>query len=309
MSHPDEGVLQAYLDGELEAAEAAELRAHLATCEACRATLGEQQELMNEATSLVDRLVLDPPVRLPQPRQRVWWKSPAVGIAASLAVAVTTAMLLWRPASISRDDQGLHPVAKQEPARDETDTGASAPSAFAVPATVPEKRKDNFRLRSGAEAPKPAPVPESSAEGQVRDEVTSRQRMEEERPAATGRRAMNEAPGAVGAPVESKVQVLRAREIGGQAAHAITAAGDTLRSVYVIGGTTVVLEQRRRLASLEAPGLPRVMAAPRAGADAAVAAQPHDSVLAYRWTLDGDELVLRAALPLDSLAALARLVR
>ena len=159
MSHPDEGVLQAYLDGELDAAEVAQLRSHLESCDACRAALQEQREFFNEATTLVDRLVLDPPVRIPVARRRTWWKSPAVGIAASLAVALSTAVLLWRPSSIGRDSEPLAPAQLQsrELAKDEAEAAAPAPATIPAPA-APEKRKDTFRLRSGTGTATTLPV-------------------------------------------------------------------------------------------------------------------------------------------------------
>ena len=319
MSHPDEGVLQAYLDGELDAAEVAQLRSHLESCDACRAALQEQREFFNEASTLVDRLVLDPPVRIPVARRRSWWKSPAVGIAASLALALSTAVLLWRPSSLSRDSDPLAPAQLQsrELAKDEADAAAPAPATIPAPA-APEKRKDTFRLRSGTgtattstverkEMPAALAVP---AEELPRDEVASKQQVEAEVPVQGRREALHEAPAAAGAMAAADTRVPRALGIEGQAAQAIVTSGDTLRTAYLIGGTTVVLEQRRPGATQDSPAA-RAMAAPKARGPARAQgpAESPGSVQVYRWKLGEEELVLRGALPVDSLAALAKLVR
>ncbi len=62
MSHPDEGVLQELLDGELAQADAAVIRVHLAGCASCAAALQELEAMQAQADAIVARLPLDPPL-------------------------------------------------------------------------------------------------------------------------------------------------------------------------------------------------------------------------------------------------------
>jgi hypothetical protein len=67
MSHVDEGTLHAWLDGALDAlpaAEAARVREHLATCEACAARLEEERQVRQEAADILGAAVpasIEPP--------------------------------------------------------------------------------------------------------------------------------------------------------------------------------------------------------------------------------------------------------
>jgi hypothetical protein len=58
MSHLEEGVLHALLDGEIASAELPPIQAHLATCAECRALLDEARALRGEAEALVERIQL-----------------------------------------------------------------------------------------------------------------------------------------------------------------------------------------------------------------------------------------------------------
>ncbi len=76
MSHVDEGLLHAYLDGELTPVERARVDEHLAGCAACRTRLDEERGLIERACKL---LGLAMPADRPAPpfsalaRQRRWW--------------------------------------------------------------------------------------------------------------------------------------------------------------------------------------------------------------------------------------------
>ena len=60
MSHVDDGKLNALLDGELEGAEAAEVRAHIAACPECGKRLDEARRFLSEAADLLGALELPP---------------------------------------------------------------------------------------------------------------------------------------------------------------------------------------------------------------------------------------------------------
>ena len=54
--HPDEGTIHAWLDGELNMAEAARLEAHVATCDSCRVRVAEARGLVAGASRVVSLL-------------------------------------------------------------------------------------------------------------------------------------------------------------------------------------------------------------------------------------------------------------
>lgn len=80
MWHADEGMLHAYLDGELSAMETARLEGHLGQCEACQARLAEERALIERAQALLARAAppddvvrpWTPPAPAPGPRFHRW---------------------------------------------------------------------------------------------------------------------------------------------------------------------------------------------------------------------------------------------
>lgn len=72
MSHVDDGKLNALLDGELEAAEANEVRAHLGSCAECARRLEEAKRFLSEAANLLGALELPSELGAPaEPARRV----------------------------------------------------------------------------------------------------------------------------------------------------------------------------------------------------------------------------------------------
>ncbi|NNG16096.1 MAG: hypothetical protein HKM89_06405 [Gemmatimonadales bacterium] len=61
MSHPEEGMLHALLDGELTPDEVRTIEAHVAACAACTARLAEARAIFDESNLLVDRLEMPEP--------------------------------------------------------------------------------------------------------------------------------------------------------------------------------------------------------------------------------------------------------
>lgn len=107
MTHPRE-LISAYLDGELTAAEVAELNEHLSWCGRCAVELEELQQVRAAVRSLP---LLEPPVDLAMPeevdvvplsRRRGLW----VGTAAAVLVLVMAlaALLAPPPPSMSVED-------------------------------------------------------------------------------------------------------------------------------------------------------------------------------------------------------------
>jgi hypothetical protein len=58
MSHLDEGTIHALLDGEIPSAELAPIQAHLERCDACRARLAEERDLLAESDRLIGAVQL-----------------------------------------------------------------------------------------------------------------------------------------------------------------------------------------------------------------------------------------------------------
>ncbi|MHB1194922.1 MAG: anti-sigma factor family protein [Longimicrobiales bacterium] len=137
MSHVDEGALHAYLDGALDAlpaSEAARIRQHLASCEACARRLEEERALREAAGSILAGA--DPGVGAMPPleelRQRAAARTRAgsgfrlrqLAWAASLVVAVGAGWLL-RGSRDPRISEALDPLLRE------------AAEARATPAAVP----------------------------------------------------------------------------------------------------------------------------------------------------------------------------
>lgn len=99
MSHVDDSMLHAYLDGALEAGERDDVDAHLADCGACRERLAAAERLSRRASSLLAELELGPAhppawreleeraAARRADRRRRPWLAPSLAWAASIAIA------------------------------------------------------------------------------------------------------------------------------------------------------------------------------------------------------------------------------
>jgi hypothetical protein len=371
MSHPDEGVLQAVLDGELTAADEAlgargAIEAHLAHCEACRTRLEAMRATMLEADGLVDRLVLPAPERRGAGRRvgpaarapgRFRLSMGQMGIAAGLLVAVTAGLLLKDAGTPGRQDGRMA-------GRPELDR----PTAGRPDGGSAERMSgDTFRLRAGgvesegaaekaekagrAERteradPKVVGVDRPVASAVVPADALMRQAQEGEEPRARVTEPVADRPAAAPAPASARGEITAAEPAGPVAANRVVPAAGAapamlgananargnrkqlaslapvrvdstdglVRSVYRLGTTEVVLEERPRTAAEDsgarqrpatADELDEVTAKMRKDVAAAAMAPSAE----YRWSADGVELVLRGRLTRDSLEALSRLVR
>ena len=203
MQHPDDGLIEEYLDGELASPERAELEAHLAGCAACRERVETSRRFLAEASQLIDDLgdpgvvplpdVVPAPARTPVPATRPR-RFPAreLAWAATLVIAagVGYASGTWRARSDLVDEAiGKAPAAESAQARTPSGPRAVAPSE--APATPPADAFAEERAVVAAPAPTPAPAPEQlqrrageleAAAGQradaLRDEDVARRRQE-----------------------------------------------------------------------------------------------------------------------------------
>ena len=164
MTHPDDGQIQALLDGEVVGAEASSLRAHLDGCSPCGARLRGQEEAVKAsslALTLLDaeprteevRAKLDARLRFHREKRIRGWSLLTLPRAASIALLLTGAAATalpgspvrswildgWRaltgtegavssPATTAPEQDPLPPAAEPTPA----ETGASIPAVEGV---------------------------------------------------------------------------------------------------------------------------------------------------------------------------------
>lgn len=87
-AHPDEGVLRAYLDGELALFAAVRIALHTRRCQACARAMAELRTLDARATSLLRAFMPVETSRHPRHRH-------GVGLALATLVASAAAIALW----------------------------------------------------------------------------------------------------------------------------------------------------------------------------------------------------------------------
>ena len=210
MQHPDEGTIHAWLDGALPDEEARAVGEHVASCAACGERVAEARGMVAAASRILSALDDAPagvvpgrarrPMRAPR---AVWWRRPAVGMAAAMMiVALGTTMVVTRnwqgtrvgvsesvnPALILADSQAsgdsttsvsLPPFELERDAADMS-VAQEAPSA-------PQPPPRMARHQSDAQVPArvlPAPTPQRAAEQSQRELAESAVRAEAAPPAA-----------------------------------------------------------------------------------------------------------------------------
>lgn len=160
MSHADDGVLHALLDGELSAMEVARLESHLAGCEVCRARLEETRTLIARAGQLLARAVPPGPERAAPPLHQLRHPRLAWRLRVPLAWAATVVLALgigWfasrgtffasdRPATLAASDDRR---------------GVATAAQDTVAPTTPTA------VRTLVQAPPPAPIAQTGSTGTV----------------------------------------------------------------------------------------------------------------------------------------------
>src|SRR5438067_8857163 len=149
MSHVDDGILHSYLDGELSAAEAREVDAHVAHCPDCRRRVDEERALIARAAELL--AVATPPDRARPPFRagdvkaptRLWWQ-----VRLPLTWAATVALALGIGTYLGRD------VQRAPEAEAVRSTAATPPPTRAEPPKQERARRETRVAPTGA-APTP----------------------------------------------------------------------------------------------------------------------------------------------------------
>lgn len=320
MSHPDDGVLQELLDGELAPADAAAVRAHLAACAACQTALAELKAVQDEADSLIERLPLDPPLQLPSatstPARRL--NARLLGLAASAVLVVGTSWVLFRTPSLMRDRMGeVTPPATatiETPPTAPMASGAAPQEAPSDAAALDGRLTPRLEPMAKMAAPPAAPPPTASAAAPAQEMRPARQAFESGRShELAGATAKQEADANITERMltidglrPDSVEVLRGR-------------GDSpvqIRQVYMLGQVPVTLLQVRVLPELAGDSVPvkareqkKGYAAEPAAAARAKADVVSDSTVTVQGWAGNVMFELSGNLSADSLAALKRRVR
>ena len=161
MSHLEEGLLHALLDGEIPSDELPPIQAHLAGCAECRARLDAERELLGAAAGLVE--LLEPPaaetipprrapVRAPWGRRLAW----AASIVAALGLGYAA-----RGGRVSPEPAPVQPLARGNTAPPQEDSARelakAAEPAADLPAPPPSRK-----VVSSARRPSAPPPPRES---------------------------------------------------------------------------------------------------------------------------------------------------
>lgn len=182
MSHPDQGLLHALLDGEVAAAEAARIQAHLEQCPTCRQELEQARDFRAEALALVQALDTEPvvaaapgsaPRAAPIPRRpgpQVPWGQ-ALAWAASLVLAASAGY--FAASSFPRP-----PIELPSSSGPATSLEGAAHDERRERQTEPESRTESPKPETGAVAiaarpatatPGPTPSAAPRSDGRPRD--------------------------------------------------------------------------------------------------------------------------------------------
>jgi hypothetical protein len=155
MSHADDGVLHAYLDGELTPVERAQLEAHVAECAACRERLDEERGLIERASHLLgmaqppERAAPPPLHQLRQPRL-VWRLRMPLAWAATVVLAVgigyyAGVATVGRPAPVTTLVSADSPSSVTTPASGPAFSSPLADAGRQLAARVPQARPEPRR--------------------------------------------------------------------------------------------------------------------------------------------------------------------
>ncbi len=170
MSHPDEGVLQELLDGELAPADAAVIRAHLAGCASCAAALQELEAMQTQADAIVARLPLDPPLVQPVVRARAPRRVNLrmIALAASVVLVAGTSWMLLRSnevAYLRRADDSAAGLALPMPSEERQEVPATTPATPPPPSPAARTDAGADRRDKAKQASRQAEKKETDAEG------------------------------------------------------------------------------------------------------------------------------------------------
>ena len=308
MSHPDEGTIQALLDGELEPAERARVETHVGSCSACAARVAEARAFQLEADRLVEVLAvpsLPARARGASPGRRTVVRTLAWAASILLAVAVGYWGRGAEPGQAVVLQEGERPSGGRDaaapmspPASGSTPT-APPPATTTAPAPRAEAKSADQPV---ANAPRPALQP---AERDLLDaranEVAAKAARQVDEPAAAWRVvSMEEGVRLLGGQIRL-IDGLAPDRVETGPGTAVSGADPSLPLVRVIYASgSVTLDQQRPAT--------QVAARRETAAEAATGATAGANVTAWQER-GGIRYVITGSVPADSLRALGARVR
>ncbi|MEO8449597.1 MAG: zf-HC2 domain-containing protein [Gemmatimonadota bacterium] len=165
MSHLDDGMLEALLDGETGSSDLASIQAHLEQCAACQARLAEARQFLVEADRLIEMIeaparpvAAAPTAQAPArriPRTRLRWAGP-LGLAAAAVLALgigSVTLARFRGSDQDALSAPVFPGAVTTPAQKAVaPTAMPAPPAQSNAAPAPATPRRLEQMRAAPEA-------------------------------------------------------------------------------------------------------------------------------------------------------------
>lgn len=174
MQHPEEGVIHAWLDGELSAEDAAALEAHVAECRECAATVAEARGLIAASSRIVSALDIVPGDVIPAatPRKRAWYANTQLRAAAAVLVVAGASLIVMKRDGAPDMERVMSKTAST-PMTDSAlpQTPSASEGAATAPVEAPPARPaEKVMLR----APTNAPAPTATASAPAADAAKER---------------------------------------------------------------------------------------------------------------------------------------
>lgn len=157
MSHLDEGMIHALLDGEIPSAELPPIQAHLGACAECRARLAEEQELLETSDRLIELIEVPAAgataaARPVSPVHRIWSRN----LAWAATVVLAAGIGYWTRGSVRPGPEANNAVEQKRAVAETVFARSPEPVVPAEPAAQERGAALTSQDRAGASTRKPA---------------------------------------------------------------------------------------------------------------------------------------------------------
>lgn len=331
MQHPEEGIIHAWLDGELPAEEAAALEAHIAACADCSAKVAEARGLIAASSRIVSALDIVPGGVIPaaKPARRPWYASTQLRAAAAVLIVAGASALVMRNGGKRAMEDAVTVSAPVSPERSAAVSAVTdSPSAAAAP-LMKEAARDEKRAAD-------RPAAQSSRQAlKLEDSQSARKTAQEDdgrtqnafAPAPPRESAANALAGSVSGaaaqaappPVSAPAPTIAMRratepvfkkvrsDSSGVIAHTIFRTSDSLDVTLTDVAPLPQVSQRRVEQSKVLNAPMSVVTTGAADATAKPKAEPQSEIFTITWTdKRGHRMTLRGPVPLTVLEQIRR---